>query len=255
MTDMLITIITATYNSEDVLENCIKSIISQTYKNIEYIIIDGASTDNTLAIINKYNANISKWISEKDTGVYDAWNKGVKLATGEWIMFVGSDDFLYPDALENYFNFLSESKEQFEFISAKMRIIDENKQTVRTLGNAWAWEKSRKIFNIAHPGSLHSASLFKKIGIFDSKYKICGDYDLLLRSGKHFKTGFMDKVILEMSLGGLSDSSKVLFESNRVIRNTGGVNFFQAGLIFVLQYTKFLVRKSFFRLKIYPYKK
>ena len=96
----LISIITVCYNSEKTIERSIQSIINQSYKNIEFIIIDGSSSDNTLEIIDKYKEMISIKISEKDSGIYDAFNKGLNICNGDLIGFVNSDDYLMPDALE-----------------------------------------------------------------------------------------------------------------------------------------------------------
>ena len=103
----LISIITVCFNSEKTIANTIESVINQKYQNIEFIIIDGKSTDETFNIIQKYKANITKIISEKDNGIYDAFNKGLELATGDLIGFVNSDDLLTPNALElliKYYN-------------------------------------------------------------------------------------------------------------------------------------------------------
>lgn len=251
----LITVITATYNSGQTLEDSIKSVISQTYKNIEYIIIDGGSKDNTIDIIKKYENNVSHWITESDEGVYDAWNKGLKLATGRWITFIGSDDEFYSDAIQNYIDFITHSEVNYDFVSSRVHILNENKKIIRVLGWPWEWERSRKVFTIAHPGSFHSREMFVRTGEFNTNYKICGDYDLLLRCGSELKAGYLDKITLKMALGGLSDSSKVLKESYRVIRTSGKVGRVSAALVLSKQYFKLFVRKSLFKFGIYPYKK
>ena len=121
----LVSIITVTFNAEADLEKCIKSVISQTYTNIEFIIIDGGSTDGTLDIIEKYKKNISYSISEKDKGIYDAWNKGVSVANGEWIAFLGSDDVYLENAIENYINHLNTIKHQHvDIISSRVRLVN-----------------------------------------------------------------------------------------------------------------------------------
>jgi len=144
----IITIITATYNSVSVLERCIQGVISQTYKNIEFIIIDGNSKDETVAIIKKYSNHIFKWISEPDKGVYDAWNKGIDLATGSWITFIGSDDLLYPDAIQNYVEHINKSNVNFDFISSRVHVVNKHDNVIRTLGWPWRWETSRRENNI-----------------------------------------------------------------------------------------------------------
>lgn len=93
----LLTVITAVFNGAQHLEETILSVIGQTYDNVEYIIIDGGSTDGTLDIIHQYDDAIDYWISEKDSGVYDAWNKGIKISTASWILFIGSDDYIYKE--------------------------------------------------------------------------------------------------------------------------------------------------------------
>ena len=102
----LISIIIATYNAGSTLESCLKSIIAQKNDLIELLIIDGKSSDNTLKIVNAYRNQIDIFISEKDKGIYDAWNKGIVLANGQWIMFIGADDILYSDVLEGYIDFI-----------------------------------------------------------------------------------------------------------------------------------------------------
>lgn len=104
-----VSIITASYNSEATLEATIESVYNQTYQDIEYIIIDGGSSDKTVSIIQKFEPLFSgrlKWISEPDKGIYDAWNKGLEIATGEWIAFLGSDDIYLPDSIHKYMNVL-----------------------------------------------------------------------------------------------------------------------------------------------------
>ena len=124
MKKQLISIITAVYNGEKHLEETIQSIINQTYPNMEYIIIDGGSTDMTLEIIKKYETKISYWISEKDDGISDAFNKGVKVANGDYINFQGDGDgFCSNDALEKAFDNINPNEDIF--VSARIKRIDE----------------------------------------------------------------------------------------------------------------------------------
>src|SRR5688572_26809863 len=97
-----VSIITAVYNGDLYLEQTIQSVLAQTYANIEYIVIDGGSKDGTVAILKKYASKLAYWVSEPDKGIYDAWNKGVQAATGEWIAFLGADDLLFPDTISLY---------------------------------------------------------------------------------------------------------------------------------------------------------
>jgi len=242
----LISIITATYNSERDIERCINSVLNQTYTNIEYIIVDGVSKDTTVDIIKRFkNNNIINWISEPDTGVYDAWNKGIDLARGTWIAFIGSDDLLYPDAMQNYVDHLNNSTRKVDFISSRMHVVNKNGTILRTLGWAWNWKASRRENNIAHPGALHSKKLLIESNKYNTEYKIVGDYELMLRAGPDLKTDFMDKVTLKMQIGGLSDSYKVYLETFTAISKTSGLSYPIALFDFTIAFSKFFIRRAF----------
>ncbi len=153
MKNPTISIITATFNSSATLEKSILSVISQTYKNYEYIIIDGDSKDGTKELIAKYKHYITYSISEKDKGIYDAWNKGIAKATGDWVMFIGADDFLFPDTLESYVEFINqESTDSTLYISSKVHLLSLDGKITRTYGWPWQWKSFKRINLIAHPG-------------------------------------------------------------------------------------------------------
>jgi glycosyltransferase involved in cell wall biosynthesis len=246
----LISIIVATYNSGNVLKDCIESVINQAYKQYELIIIDGGSTDSTLQIIDDYKEFITHWVHEKDKGIYDAWNKGVKISAGDWITFIGSDDTLYPTALADYVFFINSGDlTDYQFVSSKMHLVTQQKKIIKTLGRPWSWEKSRLENGIAHPGSIHHKSIFEQFGLFDINYKICGDYELLLRPGREIKAAFMSKITVRMAQGGISGNGLKLFKEHyHAVTTTGELNKFYATFFFILQlckyYTKSILRKS-----------
>lgn len=165
-------------------------------------------------LINLYSENkdiITTLIIEKDEGIYDAWNKGIKVAKNDWICFLGADDTMKSDALLNYNNFIVKNQ-NLEFVSSKIILINK-KNKKRTIGQNWNWDKFSRYMNISHPGSMHSKKLFKN-NSFNTKYKIAGDYEFLLRIGKNLKAGFINKVTVEMSSGGISNQNiNVLKES------------------------------------------
>ena len=172
----LISIITVCYNSENTIKKTIESIINQTYKNIEYIVIEGKSTDRTLEVINEYKDKISKITSEKDDGIYDAFNKGLKLYTGDVIGFVNSDDVLTPNAIEilvRYYN--KYPKKDFFFGSVKKHW--------GVLHGFKPW----KIFFSWGFYSSHSTGFYikkeaaTKVGFYNTKYKYSADYDYFYR--------------------------------------------------------------------------
>ncbi|MBT2562761.1 glycosyltransferase family 2 protein [Pedobacter sp. ISL-64] len=240
----LISVIIATYNAGKTLETCLKSIIGQTYRNFEIIVIDAASTDNTIDIIEKYNEYIHKWISEKDSGIYEAWNKGINFSTGDWIGFIGSDDSYYPNALQDYVDHILTCKSDLEYVSSKMDLVNTNDKYIKTLGEKWDWKKSRLMNTIAHPGSLHSRVFFDTYGLFNTKYKICSDYEILLRPGNAFKTSFFNKVTVRMAQGGVSFNEKKLFKEHyQIVTSTGKLNLIIAKYYYCLQIAKSNLKK------------
>lgn len=218
----LISIIIATFNVEHLIERTLNSIITQTYKHFEIIIVDGNSTDGTLTIIEEYIPYIKHLISESDSGIYDAWNKGIKLSKGSWISFIGAGDIYLKDALENYIDHIRKLNYAPDFISSQIHIVDNNGKLLFKVGNRWEWPKFSHYMTAAHVGSLHSKLLFDKIGLFNSTYKIAGDYELLLRLKENLKTYYVSKVTAHMLYGGKSNSKKILKEIIRIKIETLG---------------------------------
>lgn len=199
----LVTIITVVFNTKNYLEEAILSVINQTYDNIEYLIVDGGSTDGSLDIIKKYENKIDYFLSEKDGGVFDAWNKALSLSQGKWIGFLGADDFYEINAIQKYVEKIQISKD-IEFISSKSNLIKKNKKIKRVIGREWNWKEFSRYMNVAHVGSLHYRSLFKKYGIYDVNFPVCADYEFLLRAGKNLKAGFVSEVLCNFRAGGQS---------------------------------------------------
>ncbi|TAE27304.1 MAG: glycosyltransferase [Cytophagales bacterium] len=202
-----ITVIIATYNAETYLAGCIQSVLEQSYPYYELFIIDGGSTDRTLSIIEQYKHHIAYWTSEPDQGIYDAWNKGIRKATGSWIAFIGSDDLLYPNALQTFVDhILAHPKQnQLEFISSTIELVDENLSPIRVVGDAWSWDKFSRFMNTWHVGAFHSSRLFSTYGLFNTSYKISGDYELLLRANDRLVTSFVPVNTVRMRTGGVSN--------------------------------------------------
>ncbi|MCE6990961.1 glycosyltransferase family 2 protein [Dyadobacter sp. CY323] len=202
-----ISIITVVRNGEQYIEHTISSIISQTYANIEYIIIDGKSTDNTTDIIKKFSGHLAYWVSEPDKGIYDAMNKGVAAATGDWIIFINADDFLISEtAISEAVPYLA--KTNALIVYGQVRVVypigDE-----MIVGSEW--EKSKFRFrNVAmcfpHQATFHSKTLFEDES-FDISFKIAGDYDFLLRHLRDHDAEFVPVLIAKMRAGGISHSA------------------------------------------------
>ncbi|MEZ4841437.1 MAG: glycosyltransferase family 2 protein [Flavobacteriaceae bacterium] len=247
MNQPLISIITASYNSEKTIGNTIESILNQTYKNIEYIIVDGASTDNTLNIIKSYqnkfrDADIDfKFISEPDKGVYEAWNKALKLTRGEWLVFLGSDDYFKSNTIiqRSLSTLKNAAEREINYVYGKIEHINNNGESIEIIGNSWETQKERfsYIMNVGHSGSFNHKSLFENHGKFNEEFKIAGDYEFLLREFKNKSNDaiFFDEVTIVMRQGGLSASLKnrlLLIKESYKARRINGINTFSPELFF-----------------------
>lgn len=206
----LISIVTISYNSSETIQKTIDSIRNQTYKNIEYIIIDGGSTDGTLEIIKKNTDVINVWVSEKDDGISDAFNKGVSLAKGYLIGILNSDDWLESDALENISScYIDENT----VICGKVNLWNSNKK-FNTKHSSLKNIKSE--MTIWHPGMFCPKEVYEKVGLFDVKIKVLMDYDFVNRCLlNNVNFVFVDNIISNMKSGGVSNQliSKSLKES------------------------------------------
>ena len=213
---MKISIITVCYNSGATIEKTIKSVANQTYADIEYIIVDGNSKDDTLSIIKKHEHKISKWISEPDKGLYDAMNKGIHFATGDVIGVLNSDDILYDNSvLESIANF--HEKNYVEASVSNVVYTNNVGKAVRNYSaNKWIPAKLKAGFMPPHAGIYFRKELFEKYGNYSEDYIIAADFELILRF--FFKNEIIWKYLnintTIMSMGGLSSSG---FKSYRII--------------------------------------
>ena len=210
---MVITIIIATYNSDKTLRQCLESIKYQDSISIEVIIKDGSSSDDTLEIIKEFDGLINfKYISSVDTGVYDAWNTALKISSGDWVTFLGSDDYLSSNnALMSIVPYLIDADNTgIELIYGMNDIIDIDGNYIKKLGVNWNIAKKtiNKEMSIRHPGCFCKKSLITKMGGFDTTFNIIGDYDFILRSLNYTDFGFYPFSIVKHRLGGLSISPK-----------------------------------------------
>lgn len=203
---MKISIITISYNSSNTIEETLKSVQNQIYSNIEHIIIDGNSTDNTLKICNDFN-HISKIISEPDQGVYDAFNKGLTLATGDIIGFLNSDDIFYN---ENSLYEISDAfDEKTDCIYGDLIFTDNNEKVKRVWkGSDFVKGAFKKGWMPAHPTFYCRKSVYNNLGFYIDTFKIAGDFELMLRFlEKHkVRSKYIPQILINMKIGGLSNS-------------------------------------------------
>ncbi|MDQ6723052.1 MAG: glycosyltransferase [Thermoproteota archaeon] len=208
---MNVTIITVTYNSAKYLEECIRSIVDQSHRNIEHIIVDGGSTDETLSIIKKYEQHISKWVSEKDNGMYDAINKGMKMATGDVIGLLNSDDILASkDVISSIVQAFKAHK--VNCVYGDLTYVDQ-KDTEKVLrfwkgGN---YNRQRFLYGWmpAHPTFYIRREIVNELGGYESHYFTAADYEFMTRYlYRHRVSAFyLPKLIVKMRIGGASNSS------------------------------------------------
>ena len=200
MSEPLVSIITIVYNGERYIEHAISSVLDQTYSNIEYIVIDGGSNDNTTAIINKYRHRIAKFISEDDRGISDAFNKGIEMANGYWIGILNADDWYEKDAVER----AVKNGEAADVIYGDMRLWNDDEPDFVIKGNHLLLERE---MTINHPTVFVRRLCYEKLGLFDEQYRCAMDYDMLLRlkiNGSRFV--HVPAVLANMRWGGFSDA-------------------------------------------------
>lgn len=239
-----ISIIIATFNAEKTLERCLESIKSQKREQIELIIADGKSTDETLNILTKYSPIIDKIICEPDQGIYDAWNKAIKHSNGKWLMFIGADDYLAPDALNTYLDLtLITNHEKIDFICSNVMYISKTGQPIKKIGGEFKWNIFKRTMNVAHVASLHSINLFKQVGFYNLTYRVCADYELLMRKRNDLKTLFIPKVTAYMQTGGMSFSIRALKEAREIRQKTGKRNQLITNIEYLLQLILFMRAK------------
>ncbi len=202
----VISLITVVMNGAKTIRSTIDSIVPQLDGSVEYIIIDGGSTDGTVEIIRDYVRYLAYWVSEADSGIYDAWNKAIAVSRGEFIAFIGADDILEPHACLAYIRQIK-SNADIEYWSSRVMFGGSGG---RIVGRPWRWGEFRKYMSVAHVGSLHRRDLFVRYGKYDSTFQIAGDYEFLLRIGKVLKAGFLDTVTVRMGDGGVSNTKAIL---------------------------------------------
>lgn len=214
----LITVITVVFNGAVTIEHTIRSVIEQTYDNVEHIIIDGGSTDVTLDILNKYDGDIDYWVSEKDAGIYDAMNKGIALARGDYIGMLNSDDFFAnPTALEKIATRIKAGN--VDAVFSNLDIVDPAKLD-QVLRKYRVSSLSSFMLRIGvmppHPTFYCKKSCYEKAGPYRTDYRIAADFEMLARMLlKHNITWtFFDETTVKMRSGGLSNSG---IKSNWVV--------------------------------------
>ena len=218
---MLLSIITINRNNAEGLEKTLKSVASQTFRDFEYVVIDGASTDNSVEVIKKYETQFEhfKWISESDTGIYNAMNKGIRMADGEYCQFLNSGDFLASSMVVELMLNQLKAKEYPDIIYGNMKKQLSNSKSIIDKGGATD-DVTLKIFYkgcLNHGPSYIRRSLFNEYGLYDESLKICSDWKFFLRSivlGSA-KVNYVDILVTVFDMGGISETRKDILEEER----------------------------------------
>ena len=211
MENLTISIVTVCYNSERFIRTAIDSVLSQTYPLIEYIIIDGASKDGTMDIVKSYGKKISVVVSEPDKGIYDAMNKGLKLATGDYVAVLNSDDFYTNNqVIENVVKLLEEA--QTDSLFADLTYVETentNHQVRYWKSNEFVTGSFKMGWHPAHPTFFVKKSIYEKYGYFNLDIQLAADFELMLRFlEKHqISSCYLALPIIKMRLGGATNKS------------------------------------------------
>lgn len=208
--EMKISIITVVWNNATTIKDAIDSVLNQTYKNIEFIVVDGASTDGTVEIIKSYGNQISKFVSEKDKGLYDAMNKGIKLATGDVVGILNSDDFYIDEfVIEKVINEF-ESKKVDSVYADLVFVKPENIDKIVRYYDSSYFNPSKFAYGWmpAHPTFFVKKEVYEKYGVFKTDYKIAADYEILTRflAKNKISYSYIKESIVKMRMGGASTS-------------------------------------------------
>ncbi len=249
----LITIIVAVLNNADMLAHCLRSIADQTYRRKELIVMDGGSTDGTRSVIESFRDHIAWWESKPDRGIYHAWNKALVHGTGEWICFLGSDDYFWNrDVLTDLSPYLKKAADSgIRVVYGRIAKLGADGQVVRMEGKPW--EKIRWLMPhgmpLPHPGLMHHRTLFRDHGLFDETFRIAGDYELLLRELRNGRALFAEGVsTVGCRTGGIADARKLLAQ-REVVRARRKNGLPAVTWLWLAVYIRSLIRTGWGRLK------
>jgi len=220
-----VSVVIGVRNGAATLQRCLDSIAAQDWPARETIVADGASTDGTPAMLeaNARAGKVTRYVSEPDRGLYEAWNKGVRLSRGEWICFLGCDDAFHdPGALRSLLEAAQAAPAHPRIVYGLVHRVTERGVVAETWGGPWAASRARAFagFMIPHPGTLHHRSVFEEGGLFDESYRVAGDYDLMLRELLKRDPLFVDRVVVDMRFGGMSSRPEAIYRTLQEVQRS-----------------------------------
>ena len=244
-----ISVITICFNSAKTIRQTIESVLNQTYSNIEYIIVDGMSSDNTLEIIKEYeqlfnDKEISyRYISEPDNGIYDAMNKGIRMATGEWIGIINSDDWYQSDSISNVAKYYIDNPSDIIYGITQTYENEVFRQAIQN--SHLLWHKLR--FGIYHPSVFISKAAYIKYGNYNLSYSVCADIDLMLKMrDSRAAINFIPFVLANFRFGSGAGSKhfrKGKLEHLEILYKYGYLSYFKLNLLKIITFFYSFIRK------------
>jgi glycosyltransferase involved in cell wall biosynthesis len=247
-----LSIIVAVLNAHNTLEHCIQSIVAQTYPNKELIIMDGGSSDGSVSIIRSHENNIAYWDSKPDRGIYHAWNKALARASGEWICFLGADDYFCNDQVltDLHPSLRQAAASGIRVVYGRIARVDDRGRLLARWGKPWEkirWQMPHGMpIGMPHTGLMHHRNLFSDHGLFDDSFRIAGDYELLLRELKHKNSRALfveDVITVTQRVGGLADSNSLFFHTEVLrARRKNGIN--RISLVWMLIHIRTFFREK-----------
>lgn len=238
---MKISIITVSYNAEETIEESIKSVLSQAYDDIEYIIIDGGSTDDTVKIVEKYRKSLQYFVSEPDKGIYDAMNKGIMVSSGDVIGILNSDDiYENSNVLDLVMSqFLKDSMLDILYGNlVYVSYFDVNNIIRKWISRDYYGNFFESADVPPHPTLFLKSKIYKEVGLFNLDFKLAADYEIMLRIFKknQFRIKFVDKVLVRMRLGGATNKNLInILKGNYEIFQSWKANNLKMPLLFFPQ--------------------
>lgn len=226
----LVSVVVAVKDGASSLQRSLDSIFSQRDARFEVLVIDGGSKDGTVDILHQETARIAFWCSEPDTGIYSAWNKALRKARGDWICFLGADDRFHDErAMADMVSAASAVPPDVQVVYGQMNLVSRKGNCAETVGKPWSRCRADFLggFMIPHPGTLHRRALFERHGEFDTSYLIAGDYEMLLRELVNGEAHFVDRIVVDMQLGGRSARPEGIWRALREVvraREKHGLN-------------------------------
>lgn len=248
-----ISVITVCLNAQEFIQQCIKSVLAQTFNDFEYVIIDGGSTDNTVDIIKKYQNKIAYWHSQPDRGLADAFNLGVQNSSGQWLIFLNSDDYFASINILQDMVFYLDKYPDADVIFGQIQIIT-REQVSKKIGGPYGkeinWKKFCRKDILPHQAAFSPRSFYERIGPFSENFFIAVDYEHYLRAGPELNTKFVPLLVTNMRDGGMGkfDTLATYREWMRAQVTSGKRSIFFAFLDFIYLTTKNKVGRIIYKL-------